>query len=587
MKFSEFSRYLQNLENTTSRNKMTNILGEMFNNLSSEEIEKACYLSLGRLAPKYEGLRLDMAEKLMIRAIAQALNISEEKIDREYKKIGDLGDTIFELKKKNNNKENKKITVADVYAILLEIAEEEGIGSQERKINRMAVLIQNLDKLGAKYLVRIPLEKLRLGFSDVTVLDALSWMEKENKSLRPELERAFNVLADIGKIASIFKEYGIEKIKEVKSEVGIPIRAALAERLNTPEEILEKMDGKCALEPKYDGFRVQIHFDKNKKHKIKRKDQKSLFKINEEKQFVKVFSRNLDDTTHMFPEIVEAVQKLPVESIILDGEAIAYNEETGEFLSFQKTVQRKRKYDIKQKAKELPLKVFVFDVLYLNGKPQLNKSFKKRRKVLEDILDIKKDTILLTKQKIVNKKEQFKEFFNAVVSEGLEGLMAKKIQAEYQAGARNYTWVKYKAAMQSELADTVDCVVMGYYRGKGKRSKFGIGAFLVGVKQKEKFLTVSKIGTGVTDEQWEDIYKRLEKIKTEKKPKQYKLDKNITPDVWCAPELVMEIEADEITESPLHTAGLALRFPRLKKIRDDKDPDQITTKSELKKLYNL
>lgn len=586
MKFSEFSQYLQSLENTASRNQMTEILAEMFKNLGSDEISQACYLSLGKLAPKHKGISMDLGEKLMVRSISQALNTSQEEINSFYKQKGDLGDTVFAIK--NKSKEEDGLTISQVYQELVNIAEQEGNGSQDRKINKMSELVADLDKLGAKYLVRIPVEKLRLGFSDVTILDALSWMEKEDKSLRPELERAFNVLADIGRIAEIFKKKGIKGIKQVESEVGVPIRTALAERLNTPEEILEKMDGECVLEPKYDGFRVQIHIDKDREMEKKEQKQKSLFKKEHEKMhFVKIFSRNLDDTTYMFPEIVKAIQNLDIESAILDGEAIAYDEETGDFLSFQKTVQRKRKYNIKEKAEELPLKVFIFDLLYLNGEPQLDKSFKKRRNKLENILQNNNKTIVLTQQKKVNKKAEFDEFFNDVVKEGLEGLMAKKMEAKYQAGGRNYTWVKYKAAMQSELADTIDCVVMGYYRGKGKRSQFGIGAFLVGIKQKEKFLTVSKIGTGVTDEQWGDIYKRLEKIKTSKKPKQYEADKNIYPDVWCDPELVMEIEADEITESPLHTAGLALRFPRLKKIRDDKDPDQITTKSELKKLYNL
>jgi DNA ligase-1 len=587
MLFSKFAEFLSRLEQTSSRNEMTEILAEMFAQSTTNQIDELCYLSLGRLAPKYEDLKLNLGEKMMTRVLARAFNLEENEIASQFNQLGDLGDVAYQLK--SVKKSRNKLKVAEVFEQLVEIAEEEGTGSQERKINKTAALINALDPLGAKYLVRIPLEKLRLGFSDITILDGLSWMEAGDKSLRPEIESAYNVLADIGTIAKIFKKQGLKGIQEVESEPGVPIRPALAERLSTPEEILEKLEGECVLEPKYDGFRVQIHYDRHKETARKKTDKQTSILNNstaEEKGFVRVFSRNLDDTTHMFPDLVEAVQKLSVDSIILDGEAIAYDPESDRFLPFQKTVQRKRKYQIEQKAKEIPLKVFLFDVLYLNGKPLLNTSFRERREKLANIIT-KKGQLILTQQKKVDQEGQFNQFFNDVVEEGLEGLVAKKLDAVYQAGARNYTWVKYKAAMESELADTVDCVVMGYYPGKGKRSDFGIGAFLAGIRKNEQIVTVSKIGTGLTDQQWRELKKKCDQVKAEQKPDQYRVDDNIAPDIWCYPEIVVEIEADEITDSPLHTAGLALRFPRLKRYRNDKDPDQITTQEELQKLSEL
>lgn len=587
MLFSTFSSYLDRLEKTASRNQMTEILAELFKQCSPEEIDKACYLSLGQLAPKYAGIEFNMAEKMVIKAIARAQQINEETIKKEYQKKGDLGDVIFEIKKKG--KKGLKISLNQLYNHLLEIAKEAGEGSVERKVNKTAKLLTELDSLSAKYIARIPVNKLRLGFSDMTILDALSWMKTGDKSLRPELERAFNVLADIGKIAKTFKDKGIKGIKGIKSEVGVPIRAAKAERLPEPKKILEKMDGQCALEPKYDGFRVMIHLDKTRKFKLKEETNLSLFK-DKKHFFVSLFSRNLENTTHMFPDIVQAAQKLVVKTAILDGEAIAYDAKTDKFLSFQETVQRKRKHGVSEKAKEIPLKVFVFDLLYLNGKSLLSQPFRERRKLLEKILAKSKGEekgILLTEQKIVSKPEEFEQFFKSVVTEGLEGLMAKKREAVYQAGARNYNWVKYKAAMKSELADTIDCVVMGYYQGKGKRASFGIGAFLVGIYNQGEFLTTSKIGTGLTDVQWREMYQRCQQLKVGEKPKEYKVDKNLNPDIWCRPNLVVEIEADTITKSPIHTAGLALRFPRLKKFRDDKTFSQATSLKELKKLVKV
>lgn len=564
---------------------MTEILSELFKKVEAGEIDKVCYLALGRLAPKYEGIEFNMAEKMMVRALAMALEKPIEVIIKEYKKLGDLGELVFKIK---TSPRKSNASVAQIYEKLRKIAEESGEGSVERKIKGLAELVKNLDPWSAKFVARIPVNKLRLGFSDMTILDALSWMKTADKSLRPELERAFNVLADIGKVAEVFRTKGIKGIKGIRSEVGVPIRAAKAERLPDAEKILEKMDGETALEPKWDGMRMQLHLDKTRKFKLQEETNLALF--GKQKYFTRIFSRNLDNMTYMFPDVVEAAQKLAVEKVILDGEAIAFNSKTGKFLPFQETVQRKRKHGVGKKAQEMPLKVFVFDVLYLDGQTLLAKPFSERRKLLEKILRESRgeeSRILLTPQKVVSKATDFEEFFKERVTEGLEGLVAKKLDTVYQAGARNYNWVKYKAGMKSELADTIDCVVLGFYRGRGRRAGFGIGAFLVGIVDKSKFLTVSKIGTGLTDEQWREMYERCEKLKVKDKSKEYQVDKNLNPDVWCRPSLVVEIEADTITKSPIHTAGLALRFPRLKRFRDDKDPQQATSLQELKKLAKV
>lgn len=597
MQFSRLAHYLENLEKTSSRLEITDFLAKLFTKSSPSELDKICYLLLGKLAPKYVGWEFFLAEKMMVRAIAQATNQKVDEVSKDYKNSGDLGETIYkykikQLKTDGFNQKNSRLSVNDVYDQLQLISFESGQGSQERKLTRMANLLREIDALSAKYIVRIPVKKLRLGFSDMTILDALSWMKTGDKSLRPELERAFNVLADIGRIARIFGEKGIKGIKKIEPEVGVPIRAAKATPLSSPEEILAKMNGKTALEPKYDGFRVQIHMDKFKTQKPNSKSQNlNLFEKLEGKPkeiFVKIFSRNLDDMTNMFPEIVSAVQKLPVDSVILDGEAIAVDLVTGKFLPFQQTVKRKRKHGIDKKAQEIPLKVFIFDCLYFNGQPFLSRPFIKRRRILQKLLAKKKKTLLLTQQKQIASVKGFKQFFQETVTEGLEGLMAKKLDAGYQAGARNFVWIKYKAGMQSELADTVDCVVMGYYKGRGKRNKFGIGAFLVGVlNSKNNFMSVSKIGTGLTDKQWREMRSRCQKLKVKAKPIEFKVDKNLKPDIWCRPRLVVEIEADTITRSPIHTAGLALRFPRLKRFRDDKEAVEATTAKELARLAKV
>ena len=328
------------------------------------------------------------------------------------------------------------------------------------------------------------------------------------------------------------------------------------------------------MQYKYDGFRVQIH--KNGDH-------------------VRLFSRNLEETTLMFPDIIKGVlSQVKADSIILDSEALAYNPASEEFLPFQETTKRRRKHGIEEMAKSLPLKAFVFDMMYLNGKSLLDTPLQERIKQLQKVL--KGDEILIPQPgEITSSVERVNILFEDALSKGLEGLIVKRPDSKYEAGARNFNWVKLKRHSSGELKDTIDCVILGYVFGRGKRSAFGAGALLVGVydKEKDEFVTVSKIGTGLTDEEWREIHKRADKIKVDQKPA--RVNSILTPSVWIAPEIVIEVLADEITKSPTHTAGktdsepgYALRFPRLVKFREaDKKPEDATTVKELIEMYSL
>jgi len=429
-----------------------------------------------------------------------------------------------------------------------------------------------LDALSVRFVARVPLGKLRLGFSDLTILDALSWMEKGDKSLRPELETAFNVRADIGEIAKRVREAGIKGVKEIKPAVGTPILPALAQRLGTVEEMLEKM-GLVAIEPKYDGTRLQIHLKRAKETEVR------------------IFTRNLENVTPMFPDIAAAVKKeVKGKEVILDSEGVGIDPKTGRYLPFQETIKRKRKHGIEAAAKEIPLKCFVFDILYKDGKSLLSSPLLERRKILEKTLPSRPNVLVISPQVVTDNPQAMRAFHKEQIEKGLEGAMVKKTNAPYEAGRRGFSWVKYKqeeAKKGGGLADTVDAVIMGITRGRGKRAQFGVGSFLVGVRKGEKFVTVTNIGTGLTDEQFRELNKRSERLKVSEKPKNYEVHKNQEPDVWIKPKVVVEIQADNITKSPIHTAGLALRFPRLIKFRDDKSVEQATTVAEVEKLYQL
>lgn len=595
MTFQELSIYLQKLENTASRNEITKILSQLFDKSRLGEIDKICYLILGELVPAYQGVEFNLAEKMMVQIIARAYGRSRQQVQKFYKTRGDLGDVAAALAASSKLRiKNSKLSVSEVYNRLMDIAKESGEGSQETKVAKTANLLSQLDPQSAKFIARIPVSKLRLGFSNATILDALSVMEKGDKSARISIERAYNVTADIGKIAYQVKKGGIGSLSHLLSEPGVPIRPSLAERLPSGKKILEKIGGKVIIEPKLDGFRVQVHVWKDPS-------------VGGEKK-VALFSRNLENTTAMFPEIVRAVKKLAVDEVILDGEAIGYHPKTGKFVPFQETIQRKRKYDIEKMAKKLPLKIFVFDVLYLDGKSLLAEPFVKRRAILEKIITQDEDGVGLTTQKITDDDAVIERELVNNLDNGLEGLVAKKPDAPYRAGGRGFHWIKLKAASralehlrggqklakQSGLLDTVDCVVMGAYRGRGKRAEFGVGGFLLGVRGAgDKYYSITRLGTGLSDDQFKEAHKRIGEIKVADRPQEYEVVKEGAPDIWLKPDLVVEILADEITLSPHHTAGakdgrgFSLRFPRLVRFRNDKRPEDATGVDEITAMYKL
>ena len=588
MELSRFSHHLKSIEETRSRTEMTTILAAMLSEASADEIEKVVYLSLGALGPLYRSVEFNMSDKLMIRAIGRALGEDIEMVEKRYKAIGDIGLLVGEKEIVNPTKTGK-ITVDWVFNELLAIALLEGAGSQEEKVERMATLIGSVDSLSAKYIARIPVGKLRLGFSDVTLLDALSWMVSGDKSLRAQIERAYNVVADIGLIGKTIKDQGVIGLEHISIVVGVPIRPAAAERLPTAQAIIDKL-GDVVVQPKIDGFRLQVHFNKDASHVSNNVNAKVFGSDGD----VALFSRNLEDMTAMFPEIVSAVRRLPVKSIVFEGEAVAYDQDTSKFLPFQETIQRRRKHDVAEMSVQIPLKLFAFDLLYLNGKDCLAKPHHERRRLLEQYIGFKTEGLTVIEQISIDSAAKLGQYFAAQIDAGLEGIVAKRPDSPYSAGARNFNWVKLKREDKSELNDSIDCVVLGYKFGKGKRTGFGIGAFLVGVYDAEgdRYKTISNVGTGLTDIQWVEMKSRCDRLKAGKKPVRYDVPETLNQDVWVEPKMVVEILADEITRSPQHTAGMtadeagyALRFPRLISWRDDKNPEQATSVEEIKVLF--
>jgi len=916
MKFSELAIYFDKIQQNSSRLEITRILAELFNKLTPDEIEKVVYLLQGRVRPAYEGIDFGMAEKTIIKSCLSALNIEKNYFEKEFKKIGDLGKTIEKFKNEIHSFEEGDLEINKVYEIFYRIATVSGTGSQEIKTSLLSQLIRQLDPTSSRFLVRLPTGIIRMGFSDMTVLDAYSFMLSGDKSWRPIIEKYYHVRPELGYIGKLIKQGGINSLKNIGPKVFTPIIMMKAERMSSAREILDQI-GACLVEPKFDGFRCitghtpiyvkskgyisvkdvnindevlthkgtfekvlftnkrlidkkeklfKLHpylgdsikiteghpilvfknnkdewipveqiktgdelifpkpnlseFSKNgyidkyfnlidesgyqkkikinkdfyqflgfwlgdgftnefhntervgitfnakteknlaarykkiimnlfqiskiseyshdggltlywrdkpmrlwlsqyfrrewkgknipewfsyiskenflaflngwiesdgaishgggykivtkerdvaafaqllglrhgviiglhkirvkikstnfigtyyeliipgttryarvlndriiikvlRNEKIKKDPRLNLYnlqvknnesycsglvalhncQIHKKSNQIEIFSRSLEKVTFMYPDIVEGLKKqVKASEIIIEGEAIGYNPKTKDFLPFQETVQRKRKYDIADKSKEIPLKFFAFELLYKNGKNYINEPFFKRREILEESIittkNISVDTILIANQEEVVKEGRLEAMFDEAVKKNLEGVLAKKKDGVYKPGAREWNWIKYKKSYSSKINDTIDCLVMGYDYGKGKRTVFGIGAFLVGVldEEKQNYLTIAKIGTGLTDEEWRELHLKSKIQMTKSKPENYLVDKMMDCDVWVTPSIVVEIRADEITKSPVHTAGYALRFPRLERFRDDKKPEDVTSLIELRSM---
>jgi len=358
MKFKELAIYLEKLEKTSSRLAITALLSDLFKNLSSDEIKNTVYLILGQLAPSYESIVFNMADKLIIKAIAKAYNQEEDLVNKLYKEKGDLGIVSEKLADNVKIKIEKDLKINEVFTKLLEIANDSGEDSVLRKEEKTSDLLKHLDPLSVRFVTRIPIGKLRLGFSEKTVIDALA---NHNKLIQKEIEENYNIRPDIGYLAKLIKE---KKLEDVSPEIGVPVVPILCQRLNSTTEMIKKM-GTVAVEPKFDGLRIFIHF--------RRKD-----------NFLRIFTRNMNFLdSNIFPELKNFGRFVKADEIILDTEAVGIDSKREMFLDFQKTIQRRRKHDVEKTSGEVPLQFQVFDCLLVDGESLIKMPYIERRKKIE------------------------------------------------------------------------------------------------------------------------------------------------------------------------------------------------------------
>jgi DNA ligase-1 len=568
----------EKIESTTKRLEMTDLLVDLLKKTPKDVIDKVAYLTQGKLYPDFKGIEIGVAEKLAIRALARAAGTKESDIEKDVAKTGDIGETTqtYITNKKQRTFAQQALTVQNVYETLDKIARTTGSGAVDLKLSLLAGLLAAAEPKEAKYVMRTVTGNLRLGIADMTVLDALAIAYGGGKQAREHVERAYDICSDLGRVARTIAVKGLEGVKTFKVSVKEPIRPMLAERLGTAEEIVEKLGGKCIAEYKYDGERLQAH------------------KQNDD---VTLYSRRLENISAQYPDAVELLKKhLNAEEAIVECECVAVDVETGEMRPFQELMHRRRKYEIKRAIEDYPVSLFMFEVLYADGRDLTMEPYPTRRKVLEKIVE-ETDRVKPAQHIVTSSADELEKFFLEAIEDGCEGLVCKSVARDsvYQAGARGWLWIKYKRDYKSEMTDTVDLVVVGAFHGRGKRAGT-YGALLLAAYNADDdvFETVTKCGTGFSDVDLASLPGMLDKHRVVRKHS--RVVSLLDADVWFEPALVLEVLGAEITLSPIHTcaidrvrkgSGLAIRFPRFTgKFRTDKGAEDATTSAEVLEMYN-
>jgi len=581
MKFNILSQLFSELESTTKRLEMIELLSKFFEDIKErknfEDLDKIIYLLQGQLTPNIKQFpKMGLAEKMIIEALSVHSGVNAKRIKEVLVKQGDIGaaaELILSKKKKQkslfdyNLNEGLKtsIEIFELYSELKKIALSEGAGSHDIKLGILRGLMRKCTPLETKYLLRIITSTLRVGVQSATIIEGLAQAFTDLKENKDYIERAYTLYPDLGEIAKILAENGLEDVKKIDIQYGIPIFSMLASR-EVYTEFISRLGTPFVAEYKLDGERLQIHKRGNK---------------------VILFSRRLLDISDQYPDVCQVIREnIKAKSVIFEGEVVAMDSFYEKMRPFQVLSQRRRKYDIEEIAKEVPVCLFVFDLLKFGDDSYVDKAFLERRRKLEEIVE-ERDELRLVESVSIHTTEELLDFFNKAREEGTEGIMAKSIKEDsiYQAGNRGYKWLKLKSLEGGKLKDTIDVVLVGTFYGKGRRT--GVYGTYIGAvynPENDNYIAFTRFFSGLTDELSESLTREMEEYRMERKPKNVICED--TPDVWLKPEVVMEITGDEITISDkFATLGYSMRFPVFLRLRPEKGPKDITTIKEIKDLY--
>ena len=582
MKYAELADVYEKLEKTSKRLEKTSILSDFLKETTAEDVDKIILLLQGKVFPAWDERKIGFASRMMIKSIQTATGMSADSVEKKLKKTGDLGITGEELivKKSQQTLFSSELTVKKVFDNIQKLTTLEGEGSVNRKVSLVAELLTSAKPKEARYIIRTVLEDLRVGLGEGTIRDAIVWAffwdeigisydPKENKITFPEKNRenytyfadmvqaAYDAANDFSVVAKAAKKDGEKGLKEIGMVIGQPVKVMLAQKVTTVAEGFEKVGKPAAVEYKYDGFRIQVHRDKDK---------------------IELFTRRLENVTKQFPEVVKAVKDQTEKSkFVLDTEAVGYDPETKKYMPFQNISQRiKRKYDIEKMAKNFPVEVNVFDIAYYKNVNTLKMPFSERRKLIERVVTPKRWSIVLAKQIITDNNSEAEKFYKEALENSQEGVMMKKLDAPYKPGSRVGYMVKVKPTMKE-----LDLVIVGAEWGSGKRAGW-LSSFVLACRDEEndKLLEVGKVGTGIKEKEEEGMsFEQLTEI----------LKPNIISEkgkeVKIKPCLVVEVTYEEIQKSPTYSSGYALRFPRFLRLREDRAPEEASTLDMVKAFY--
>ena len=503
MQYSKLVEIYEKLESTTKRLHHVYIISEFLKNVSVEELGTTILLLEGRIFPRWDEREIGMASKMMLKAIGVASGESKERINKEWKKTGDLGTVSYNLikKKKQHTLGSHELTVKKVLKNLRKLATIEGQGSVDKKISLVAELLTSAKPNEAKYIVRTILNDMRIGVGEGSIRDAIVWAffgkelkvhyNKEENNIEIEdrekynqyidaLQRAYDITNDFATVAEAAKKQGLKGLGEMIMSVGIPLKVMLAIKVDDIEEGFERCGKPAEFEFKYDGMRMQIHKNDNE---------------------IKIFTRRLENVTNQFPEVVDCVKKYVKENkVILDSEAVGFDKKTGKYLPFQNISRRiKRKYDIEKMSEQFPVEVNVFDIINYKGKSVINEPFEERKKIIDKIIKNVSKKIKVAKSIVTSNKKEVQDFHKEAVDSGNEGLMIKKLDAPYKPGARVGFMCKLK-----ETKENLDLVVVKAEWGEGKRSRW-LSSYTLACRDKDKFVEVGKASTGLKEKREEGL----------------------------------------------------------------------------------
>lgn len=576
MDYSKLAELYEQLESTSKRLEKTRMLAQFLRKAS--DLDRIMLLVQGKVFASWDPRELGIASRLAIKAIATATGMSQDKVESEWKKSGDLGLVAEEFvkKKKQATLAQTTLTVKKVFDNLQKLAELEGAGTVDKKVQAVAELLTSAEPLEARYIIRTVIGDLRIGIGDGTLRDAIVGAffaddagvkidkeefvvenrEKYNK-VTALVQHAIDVANDFGSVAVLAKEKGLKGLEDVELVPGTPVKVMLFQKAKDIEDALKTVGTPAAVECKYDGFRLQIH--KTKKE-------------------ILLFTRRLENVTKQFPDIVKRIkEQTKGDTFILDAEAVGIDPKTFRHLPFQQISQRiKRKYDIEEMAKKFPVEVNVFDILYYDGESLLKKTLKERRKVLEHGLNEKKHEIRCSEQKIVKEEEEAEKFYKHALALGYEGIMVKNLESIYKPGSRVGFGMKVKPTME-----TLDVVITGAEWGEGKRGKW-LASFIIAIRDEEsgEYMEIGRVGTGFKEKEeegvsFEQMTQLLKPLVTEESGREVKVK----------PKIVIEVDYEEIQASPTYSSGFALRFPRFVRLRDDRKASDCTTTEDVTDLY--